>query len=128
MQDHPFYAFQSHGLIRVAAATPAASVGDPHANAAAMLDLAREADEKGVDLIVFPELSLTSYAIDDLHLQSAMHRATLDALGEMVDEAADPVLERVAHCGMSGCRAAVTSSLMRVRKAVPRVGLKRSAS
>ncbi|MBD3752127.1 MAG: hypothetical protein IE935_06730, partial [Micrococcales bacterium] len=55
MQDHPFYAFQSHGLIRVAAATPAASVGDPHANAAAMLDLAREADEKGVDLIVFPE-------------------------------------------------------------------------
>ena len=32
--------------------TPAASVGDPHANAAAMLDLAREADEKGVDLIV----------------------------------------------------------------------------
>ncbi|MGE7204632.1 NAD(+) synthase [Sphingomonas sp. NPDC019816] len=88
MQDHPFYAFHSHGLIRVAAATPAASVGDPHANAAAMLELARDADEQGVDLIVFPELSLTSYAIDDLHMQSALHRATLDALGEMVDASA----------------------------------------
>ncbi|WP_440980156.1 NAD(+) synthase [Sphingomonas pseudosanguinis] len=88
MQDHPFFAFHSHGLIRVAAATPAASVGDPHANAVAMLDLARDADEQGVDLIVFPELSLTSYAIDDLHMQSAMHRATLEALGEMVDASA----------------------------------------
>ncbi len=42
----------------------------------------------GVDLIVFPELSLTSYAIDDLHLQGAMHAATLAALGEMVDASA----------------------------------------
>ncbi len=88
MQDHPFYALHTHGLIRVAAATPAASVGDAYANAQAMLDLAREADEDGVDLIVFPELSLTSYAIDDLHLQGAMHGTTLDALGEMVDASA----------------------------------------
>src|SRR5579859_5915460 len=50
------------------------------------------------------------------------------ALGEMVDETLDPVLQRVAHFGMSGCTAAVTSSLMRVRNAVPSVGLKRSAS
>jgi NAD+ synthase (glutamine-hydrolysing) len=88
MQDHPFYALHTHGLIRVAAATPAASVGDAYANAQAMLDLARKADEDGVDLIVFPELSLTSYAIDDLHLQGAMHAATLAALGEMVDASA----------------------------------------
>ncbi|MET4895941.1 NAD(+) synthase [Sphingomonadaceae bacterium jetA1] len=94
MQDHPFYARHSHGLIRVAAATPAASVGDAQANAQAMLDLARAADEDGVDLIVYPELSLTSYAIDDLHLQGAMHRATYEALGAMVDASAalSPVL------------------------------------
>ncbi len=94
MQDHPFYALHTHGLIRVAAATPTASVGDAQANAQAMLDLARKADDDGVDLIVFPELSLTSYAIDDLHLQGAMHAATLAALGEMVDASAalSPVL------------------------------------
>ena len=33
--------------------------------------MAREADEVGVDLIVYPELNLSSYAIDDLHLQEA---------------------------------------------------------
>src|SRR5262249_2572721 len=45
-----------------------------------------------------------------------------------VGETLEPVGERVAHVGRSGRTAAVTSSLMRVRKAVPSVGLKRSAS
>jgi NAD+ synthase (glutamine-hydrolysing) len=77
---HPFYAIHSHGMIRVAAATPRASVGDTIANAEATIALAREADARGVDLVVFPELNLTSYAIDDLHLQSAQQRATLAAI------------------------------------------------
>ena len=91
---HPFYAIHSHGLIRVAAATPQASVGDAAANADAALALARTAHERGVDLVVFPELNLTSYAIDDLHLQSAQHRATQHALGRVVEASAElsPVL------------------------------------
>jgi NAD+ synthase (glutamine-hydrolysing) len=91
---HPFYAIHSHGLIRVAAATPRASVGDTGANAEATIALAREADAKGVDLVVFPELNLTSYAIDDLHLQTAQQRATLAAIGTVVEASATlrPVL------------------------------------
>ncbi|KQM46707.1 NAD synthetase [Sphingomonas sp. Leaf208] len=85
---HPFYAIHSHGLIRVAAATPRASVGDTGANAEATIALAREADAKGVDLVVFPELNLTSYAIDDLHLQTAQQRATLAAIGTVVEASA----------------------------------------
>ncbi len=81
---HPFYAIHSHGLIRVAAATPRASVGDTAANAAATIALAQEADDRGVDLVVFPELNLTSYAIDDLHLQTAQQRATLSAIATVV--------------------------------------------
>ena len=77
---HPFYAIHSHAMIRVAAATPPASVGDTAANAAATIAMARDADARGVDLVVFPELNLTSYAIDDLHLQSAQQQATLAAL------------------------------------------------
>ena len=50
------------------------------ANAEATIDLARQAHESAIDLIVFPELNLTSYAIDDLHLQSAMQAATLQAI------------------------------------------------
>ena len=91
---HPFYAIHSHGLIRVAAATPRASVGDTGANAEATIALAREADARGVDLVVFPELNITSYAIDDLHLQAAQQRATLAAIGTVVEASASlrPVL------------------------------------
>ncbi len=91
---HPFYAIHNHGLIRVAAATPRASVGDTRANAEATVALAREADARGVDLVVFPELNLTSYAIDDLHLQTAQQRATLAAIATVVEASATlrPVL------------------------------------
>jgi NAD+ synthase (glutamine-hydrolysing) len=67
----PFEAIHRHGFVRVAAATPLASVGDVAMNVQQTIDLARQADEKGVDLVVFPELNISSYAVDDLHLQDA---------------------------------------------------------
>ncbi len=77
---HPFFTLETHGFVRVAAATPVATVGDTLANAGAAIAIAGQADEEGVDLVVFPELNLTSYAIDDLHLQTAQQRATIEAL------------------------------------------------
>lgn len=67
-----FFSIHAQGMVRVAAATPAASAGDVAANAASILDLARQADAEGADLVVYPELCLSSYAIDDLHLQEAL--------------------------------------------------------
>ena len=84
MGDHPFYSIHRHAMVRVAAATPRASVGDTAANARATIELAEAAAERGVDLLVFPELNLTSYSIDDLHLQTAQQRATEAALAEVV--------------------------------------------
>ena len=75
-----FASLHHHRMLRVAAATPVATVGDPARNAAEAIALARRAHDEGVDLLVFPELSLTSYAIDDLHLQSALQAATRDAV------------------------------------------------
>jgi NAD+ synthase (glutamine-hydrolysing) len=71
-----FHSIHRHQLARVAAATPLASVGDVAANVEATVAMATEAASRGVDLVVFPELNLTSYAIDDLHLQSAQQRAS----------------------------------------------------
>jgi NAD+ synthase (glutamine-hydrolysing) len=68
----PFHAIHSHGFVRVAACTPAVAVGDPGFNAAQILALAREGDARGVDLMLFPELGLSAYAIDDLLLQDAL--------------------------------------------------------
>lgn len=67
-----FAAFHNHGFVRVAAATPAVAVADPARNAQAVIERARRADAEGVDLVVYPELCLSSYAIDDLHLQEAL--------------------------------------------------------
>ncbi|MFL0585653.1 NAD(+) synthase [Sphingomonas olei] len=75
-----FTSIHHHRMLRVAAATPIASVGDAAANAVATIALARRAHDQAVDLVVFPELSITSYAIDDLHLQTAQQLATVEAL------------------------------------------------
>jgi len=91
---HPFYALHTHGMVRVAAATPSATVGDAPANADAAVELARVADARGVDLVVYPELNLTSYAIDDLHLQEAHQRASEAAVAAVAEASRDlrPVL------------------------------------
>ena len=93
-KTHTFHSIHSHGLIRVGACTPRASVGDCAANAEATITLARRGHEAGTDLLVFPELNLTSYAIDDLHLQTAQHRATEAAIAAVTAASADlrPVL------------------------------------
>ncbi len=81
-------------MIRVGACTPFASVGDVAANTAATIELARQGDAAGCDLLVFPELNLSSYAIDDLHLQDAQVAAVEAAVGEVAAATADlrPVL------------------------------------
>jgi NAD+ synthase (glutamine-hydrolysing) len=91
---HPFHSIHSHGLIRVGACTPRASVGDAAANAAETIALAQQGDAAHADLLVFPELNITSYAIDDLHLQTAQHRATDAAIASVVAASATlrPVL------------------------------------
>ncbi|RVT92621.1 NAD(+) synthase [Sphingomonas crocodyli] len=89
-----FASIHSHGFVRVGAGTPVATVGDVGANAAAILDLAQRADAEGVDLLVLPELCLSSYAIDDLHLQDALLDRVETELGKIVTASAKlkPVL------------------------------------
>jgi NAD+ synthase (glutamine-hydrolysing) len=94
MAKRNFYALHSHGMVRVGTCTPIATVGDPHANAAATIALARQGDAAGADLLVFPELNVTSYAIDDLHLQDVIVDATQAGLTAIVEASAElkPVL------------------------------------
>ncbi|MES1971151.1 MAG: NAD(+) synthase [Pseudomonadota bacterium] len=93
-KTHRFHSIHAHELLRVGACTPRATVGDPAANAAAAIALAKEGHQRGADLLVFPELNISSYAIDDLHLQDALQRATHEALGAVVTASAKlrPVL------------------------------------
>ncbi|WP_372708263.1 NAD(+) synthase [Brevundimonas sp.] len=87
-EAHPFHSPRTHGFVRVAAATPVAHTADPVANAQEHIALIKQAGEQGVDLIVFPELSLSGYAIDDLLMQDAL-LAEVERQIAVVAEAAD---------------------------------------
>ncbi|WP_439470530.1 NAD(+) synthase [Brevundimonas sp.] len=71
-RTEPFHAPRNQGFVRVAAATPVVHTADPAANMLEHIELIQQAGAQGVDLIVFPELSLTGYAIDDLLMQDAL--------------------------------------------------------
>ncbi|WP_095011696.1 NAD(+) synthase [Tsuneonella mangrovi] len=83
-EAHPFYSIHAHGLVRVAASTPKVRTADVAFNRDAILEEARRAHAAHVDLVVYPELCVSSYAIDDLHLQAALHDAVEMAVGEIV--------------------------------------------
>ena len=84
-KTHPFHSPRTHGFVRVAAATPVVHTADPVANAEEHIALIRQAGAQGVDLIVFPELSLSGYAIDDLVMQGAL----LDEVERQIDRIAE---------------------------------------
>jgi NAD+ synthase (glutamine-hydrolysing) len=67
-----FHSIHAHGFVRAAVCTPAVLPGDPGFNAAETLRMARQGDVESCDLMLFPELGLSAYAIDDLFLQDAL--------------------------------------------------------
>ena len=73
----------AHGFVRVAAASPRVHLADPAANARETIELMRQADKAGAAVCVFPELGLSGYTLDDLHLQSALLDAVRDAIGKV---------------------------------------------
>jgi NAD+ synthase (glutamine-hydrolysing) len=75
----------AHGFVRVAAASPRVSLADPAGNARETIDLMRKADKAGAALVVFPELGLSGYTIDDLHMQSTLLAAVREAIAKVKD-------------------------------------------
>ncbi|MEL7707672.1 NAD(+) synthase [Citromicrobium bathyomarinum] len=91
---HPFFDLHTHGFVRVATCTPCVRPADVSGNAKSIVQIARDAHEAGVDFAVYPELCVTGYAIDDLHLQSAVIDAAETAVARIIEESAGltPVL------------------------------------
>ena len=61
-----FFSPYRHQFIRVGACVPAVAPAEPERNAAAVEAMLADADRARVALMVFPELCLSAYAIDDL--------------------------------------------------------------
>lgn len=82
---HPFFNLHTHGFIRVAVAVPRLRVADPAFNVAQTIEMARAADAQGASLVLFPELGLSAYAIDDLLQQAALLAGVDKALRDLVE-------------------------------------------
>ncbi len=80
-----FRSIYRHGFLRVAACSIKTSLGDPAANARAIIDVARRCHAEAVGLAVFPELCVTGYSIDDLLLQDVLLDAAVDAIDTIVE-------------------------------------------
>lgn len=86
------------GYIRVGAATPPMHLGDCAANAREMIALMRQAHERKVKILAFPELSLTGYTLGDLFLQRALLDGALSGLEEVVEASSE--LDMAAVVGL----------------------------
>ena len=62
----------NYGYVKVASAIPAVRVGDVAYNVEQIENLVIQAEGKGVEVIVFPELSLTGYTCQDLFRQQLL--------------------------------------------------------
>ena len=70
--------------IRIGCAVPPVRVGDTKKNADDICKMIAEADAKGCDLVVFPELALTGYTCADLFFQETLLRGALEGLRKIV--------------------------------------------
>src|SRR5437763_17089943 len=76
-----FFSPYRHEFVRVASCVPPVAVAEPAKNGDRVLELLSKGDKAGIALMVFPELCLSAYAIDDLLFQDAV----LDAVAGQVD-------------------------------------------
>lgn len=87
-----------HGFVKVAAAVPAVRVADTEFNATQIIAAIKDAAERGVDIITFPELCITGYSCQDLFHSTLLLDAAEKALDRIMEETQD--LQIVSIVGM----------------------------
>jgi NAD+ synthase (glutamine-hydrolysing) len=79
-----FFSPYRHQFVRVAACVPQVAVAEPAKNGDQVLELLGKGDKAGVALMVFPELCLSAYAIDDLLFQDAVLDAVVAQIERLI--------------------------------------------
>jgi len=100
--------------MRIALAQVNATVGDLDGNSELIVTWTKRAADQGARLVVFPEMMLTGYPVEDLALRTSFVEASIGALQALA--------ERLAAEGL-GAIAVVTGYLDRKTGMRPRVGL-----
>lgn len=77
-----------YGFVRVGAAVPELKVADCNYNASQIIELVKKAYKEKIKIIVFPELSVTSYTCGDLFGQDILLMEAIVELGRILNETA----------------------------------------
>jgi NAD+ synthase (glutamine-hydrolysing) len=101
-------------MLRIALAQVNATVGDLDGNAELIVDWTRRAAARGARVVVFPEMMLTGYPVEDLALRASFVEASIATLRD--------VAARLGAEGLGGI-AVVTGYLDRRADLAPRTGL-----
>jgi NAD+ synthase (glutamine-hydrolysing) len=121
--DH-FGSLYRHGFVRVAAAVPHVRPAEPGFNSERTLALASRAAEEGAALVLFPELGISGYALEDLLHQQALTDGVLEGLSGLVEASEElaPVLivgaPLRAEAGLYNCAVVIHGG--RILGAVPK--------
>ncbi len=75
-----------HGYVKVAAAVPFVKVADCYYNVQRIKEMIVQAEDQGVEILSFPELSITGYTCGDLFLQTFLLSSAEEALLKLVEE------------------------------------------
>ena len=75
-----------YGYATVAAAIPSVKVADTDYNVAEMSKMIADAEERGVEIIVFPELSVTGYTCQDLFRSDILLRRAEESLISLLND------------------------------------------
>src|SRR3981189_1804330 len=78
-----FFSPYRHEFVRVGVCVPQVAVAEPAKNGDQVLDLVGQGDEAGIALMVFPELCLSAYSIDDLLFQDAVLDAVVGQIARL---------------------------------------------
>jgi NAD+ synthase (glutamine-hydrolysing) len=100
--------------LRIALAQVNATVGDLDGNADLVVEWTRRADARGARVVVFPEMMLTGYPVEDLALRASFVEASIETL--------HAVAARLGAEGLGGV-AVVTGYLDHRTDLAPRTGL-----
>src|SRR5512142_809697 len=101
-------------MLRIALAQVNATVGDLDGNAGLIVEWTRQAAERGGRVVVFPEMMLTGYPVEELALRASVGGASVAAVRD--------VAERLNVEGLGGV-AVVAGYLDRRAGLAPRTGL-----
>ncbi|MGH2818597.1 MAG: NAD+ synthase [Actinomycetota bacterium] len=78
--------------MRIALAQINPTVGDVEGNASRVIELAREASDRGAQAVAFPELAITGYPPEDLVLKRGFVKANQEALDEIAASTGDSLV------------------------------------